>query len=127
MKMQKSVTIAKKNLKEKKNFKDKKYRKVRGHCHYTGEYRGAVYGICNLEYNVPKKIPVDFHNGSNRDCHFIVYELAEEFKKQFTCLEKNTEIYITFTVPTKKEVTRIDKNGEEITKIYLTYYNLLIV
>ena len=26
----------------------------------------------------------------------------------------------------EKEVTRIDKNGENITKIYLTYYNLLI-
>ena len=42
--------------------------------------------------------------------------LAEEFKKQFTCLGENTEKYITFTVPIKKEVTRIDKNGEEITK-----------
>ena len=27
----------------------------------------------------------------------------------------------------EKEVTRIDQNGEEITKIYLKYYNLLIV
>ena len=31
-------------------------------------------------------------------------------------LEENTEKYITFTVPIEKEVTRIDKNGEEITK-----------
>ena len=30
-------------------------------------------------------------------------------------------------VLTEKEVTRIDKNAEKITKIYLTYYNLLIV
>ena len=29
---------------------------------------------------------------------------------------RNIEKYITFIVPTKKEVTRIDKNGEEITK-----------
>ena len=26
---------------------------------------GAVYGICNLKYNVPKAIPIVFHNGSN--------------------------------------------------------------
>ena len=26
----------------------------------------------------------------------------------------------------ESEVTRIDKNGEEITKQYLTYYNLMI-
>ena len=43
-------------------------------------------------------------------------ELAEEFEKQFTCLGENTEIDITFTVSIEKEVWRIDKNGEEITK-----------
>ena len=43
-------------------------------------------------------------------------ELAEEFKKQFTYLGESTEKYITFTVPIEKEVTRIDKNGEKITK-----------
>ena len=53
---------------------------------------------------------------SNYDDHFMIKELAEEFKKQFTCLGENTEKYITFTVPIEKEVTRIDKNGEEITK-----------
>ena len=43
-------------------------------------------------------------------------QLAEEFKKQFASLRENTELYITFIVPIEKEVTRIDKNGEEITK-----------
>ena len=32
------------------------------------------------------------------------------------CLGEKTEKYITFTVAIEKEVTRIDKNGEEITK-----------
>ena len=50
-----------------------------------------------------------------------------EFKKQLTSLGENTEKYITFTVPIEKEVTKIDKNGEEITNVYLIYYNLLIV
>ena len=67
-----------------------------------------------------------FHNGSNHGYYFIIKELAEEFKKQFTYLGENTEKHINFIVPTEKEVTRIDKNGEEITKIYLTYYNLFI-
>ena len=43
-------------------------------------------------------------------------ELANEYEKQFTCLGENNEKYITFTVPIEKEVTRIDKNGEKITK-----------
>ena len=75
-----------------------------------GEYRGVAHSICNLEYKVPKKAPIVFHNGSKYDYHFIIKELADEFKKQFTCLGENTEKYITFTVPIEKEVTRIDKN-----------------
>ena len=59
-----------------------------------------------------KKFPIVFHNGSNYNYHFIINELAEEF----TCLGENTEKYITFTVPIENEVTRIDKNGEKITK-----------
>ena len=81
-----------------------------------GKYRGATHSIYNLEHSAPKKILIVFHNGSNYDYHFIIKELAEEFKNQFTCLGKNTEKCITFTVPIGKEVTRIDKNGEEITK-----------
>ena len=66
-----------------------------------------------------KKIPIVFQNGSNYDYHFIIKELAEEFKKQFTCLAENTEKYITFTVPIEKDIKRIDKNGKEITKKYI--------
>ena len=100
-------------------MKDKKYCKNGDHCLYTGEYRGALHSICNLEYSVPKKAPLVFHNGSNYNYHFIIKELQEEFKKQFNCcLGENTEKYITFTVPIEIEVTRIDKNGEEITKIF---------
>ena len=72
------------NCKEKfenKYLKDKTYCKVRDHCHYTGEYRGSSHNICNLNYSVPKKIQIVFHNGSNYDYNFITKELAEEFKK----------------------------------------------
>ena len=99
---------------ENKYLTDKKYCKVRDRCHYTGEHRDAAHSICNLKYRVLKKIPIVSHNGS--DDYSIIKELAEEFTKQFTCLGENTEKYITFTVPIQKEVTRIDKNGEEITE-----------
>ena len=61
-------------------MKDKKYRKVRDHCHYTGKYRDAVHGICNLKYSVNKNVPVVFHNRSNYGDHFIIKELAEDLK-----------------------------------------------
>ena len=44
-----------------------------------------------------------FHNGSTYDDHFIIKELAKEFKGKFECLDENTEKYITFSVPTEKE------------------------
>ena len=50
---------------ENKYLKDKKYRKVRDHCNYTEEYRGAVHSIWNLKYTTSKKVPIVFHNGSS--------------------------------------------------------------
>ena len=84
-----------------KEFKLKQ--KVRDHCHYTGKYRGAAHSICNLRYKISKEIPVVFHNGSTYDYHFIIKQLAREFKGYFHCLGENTEKYITFSVPIKKE------------------------
>ena len=83
---------------------DKEHHKVKDHCHYTGKYRAAAHNICNLRYKVPKEIPVVFHNGGQYDYHFIVKELAEEFKGKFECFCENTEKYITFSVLIKKEI-----------------------
>ena len=74
---------------------------------------------CNLKCSIHKKFPIALHNEFNYDYHFIIKQLVEEFAKQFSCLEENTEKYKTFTVPIKKEVTRIDKSGEEIFKKYI--------
>ena len=63
---------------EEKNFK--LYQKVRDHCHCTRKFRRAAHNICNLRYKVSKEIPLTFHNGSTYDYHFIIKQLAEEFK-----------------------------------------------
>ena len=76
---------------EDKHDKDKNYQKIEDHCHYTGEYRGAAYSICNLNYSVPKEISIVFHNGSNYDYHYILKEFAEEFEGQPTCYEENSK------------------------------------
>ena len=62
---------------------------------------------------MPNEIPVVFHNGSNYDYHFIIKELANEFEGQFECLGENKEKYNTFSAPIKKEITKIDKDGNE--------------
>ena len=92
---------------------DKKHHKVKDHCHYTGKYRGAAHNICNLRYRIPKEIPIVFHNGCRYDYHFIIKVLVKEFDGNFECLGENTEKYITFSVPIKKEI----KNKNKIIEI----------
>ena len=104
MEMQKSIIFVKKF--ENKYLKDKKYCKFRDHCHYTGQYGDAAHSVCNLKYHVPKEIPTVFHNGSNYDYRFVIKELVDEFKKQFTCLGENTEKPMTFTVPIENQKNR---------------------
>ena len=95
------IKMKKRNLNYTKNLGD--------HCRYTGKFRGASHSICDLRYKVPQEIPVKIHNGSKYDYHFLIKELAEEFKSQFEWLGENTEKYITFSVPIK------DDNGKTIT------------
>ena len=102
----------------KKNFYDKNeirkfelYQKVIDHCHYTGRFRVTAHSICSSNYKIPQEIHVKTHNVPTYDYYFIIKELAEEFKGQFECLGENTEKYITFSIPIKKE----HDNGKTIT------------
>ena len=92
---------------------DKDYinrKKVKDHCHYTGKFRRATHSICNLKYKVPKEIPIIIHNATY-DTHFIINQLAIEFKGELNCIGNNMENYITFFVPFKKELN----NGKTVT------------
>ena len=46
------------------------------------------------------------HNAAY-DHHFIIKQLAKEFKGQFECLGENTEKYVTFSVPIKKNLIMV--------------------
>ena len=69
-----------------------------------------------FKWYVTKEIPIVFHNESNYDYCFIIKELAIEFKEKFNCLREDTKKGISFSFPLEEEVTRIDKNREEILK-----------
>ena len=69
-----------------KNYSNRK--KVKDHCYYTGKYRGAAHSKCNLNYKVPKDIPIIIHNASY-DTHFIINQLAEELKGELNCIGEN--------------------------------------
>ena len=56
------------------------YWKVKHHDRFTGKYRGAAHGICNLKFNVCNEIAVKFHSGLNYDYDFIIKDLANDFE-----------------------------------------------
>ena len=89
---------------------DKNKKKVGDHCHHTEKFRGAAHSKCNLRYNASKEIPVIIHNATY-DTHFIINQLAIEFKSELNCIGDNMEKYITFSVPIKKELN----NGKTVT------------
>ena len=81
--------------------KDKNYRKFRDHCDYAGKSRDAAHSICNLRFNMPNKVPVVFHNGSNHE-----YHLENEFKEKIVLGRAKKK-------EKQKEITKIDKYGHE--------------
>ena len=104
MKIKKFVIYAKKNFVLmkiiKRNLKQCKKSKITVITQVDTEERLIVSAIYATKY---QKIPVVFHNGSKYDYHFIIKQLAREFKGNFEYLGENTEKYITFAVPIKKE------------------------
>ena len=98
--------------------KYKNYRQVRDHCHFTGI--GAAHSICNLRFNVPKEIPVVFHNGSSYDYHFIIKVLANKFVGQFKYLGENTtKIKIIETI--------LMKNSKSDLRTHLSFLIMMLI
>ena len=84
---------------EQKLFRDKKTNKilkVRDHCHFTGEYRGAAHNECNLNCKKPLFIPVIFHNIQGYDAHLFIKQLAK-VSGDLTTIPSTEEKYITFS------------------------------
>src|SRR6056300_692760 len=85
--------------------------KVLDHDHITGNYRGAAHNACNLNYKIPKHIPVIFHNLAGYDAHLFVKNLGVSQGK-IDCIPNNEEKYISF----KKEIIVdqfINKEGKQ--------------
>ena len=92
-----SATIC--HICEQKLFKDKEkglLLKVRDHCHFTGEYRGAV--IINV-ISIAKKpliLPVLFHNLQGYDSHLFIKQLGK-VSGDLSTIPSTEEKYISFS------------------------------
>ena len=70
--------------------------KVRDHCHFTGEYRGAAHNKCNLKCKKPRILPVIFHNLQGYDDHLFIKQLAK-IDGKLDCIPSTEEKYISFS------------------------------
>ena len=70
--------------------------KVRDHCHFTGQYRGAAHNKCNLQCRKPMILPVIFHNLQGYDAHLFIKQIAK-LKGKLNCIPSTEEKYISFS------------------------------
>ena len=70
--------------------------KVRDHCHFTGEYRGAAHNECNLKCRKPHILPVIFHNLQGYDLHLFIKQLSK-VSGDLSCIPSTEEKYISFS------------------------------
>ena len=70
--------------------------KVRDHCHFTGQYRGAAHNKCNLMCKKPRVLPVIFHNLQGYDAHLFIKQLAC-LEGNLNCIPSTEEKYISFS------------------------------
>src|SRR6218665_646399 len=88
------------NSNDRKNFKASYMLgkdRVRDYCHWSGKFKGAAHNECNLNYKIPKFIPVVFHNLSCYDSHLFVKKLRGSQNEKIKCIPNNEEKYILFS------------------------------
>ena len=71
---------------------------VRDHDHLTGKFRGMAHNSCNLNYQIPKFIPLFVHNLSGYDTHLFVKMLRLDEATKIDVIPNNEERYISYTV-----------------------------
>ena len=87
--------------------------KVRDHCHFTGQYRGAAHNSCNLKCRKPLILPVIFHNLQGYDAHLFIKQLAS-LPGELNCIPSTEEKYISFSKKIKVDEYRSKKTGQMI-------------
>ena len=93
--------------------KELKDDKVRDHCHFTGQYRGAAHNSCNLQCRKPLILPVVFHNLQGYDAHLFIKQLSG-IQGELNCIPSTEEKYISFSKKIKVDEYRSKRTGEMV-------------
>ena len=87
--------------------------RVRDHCHFTGQYRGAAHNSCNLQCRKPMILPVIFHNLQGYDAHLFIKQLSG-IQGELNCIPSTEEKYISFSKKIKVDKYKSRKTGEMV-------------
>ena len=87
--------------------------KVRDHCHFAGQYRGAAHNSCNLQCRKPMILPVIFHNLQGYDAHLFIKQLAC-LPGGLNCIPSTEEKYISFSKKIKVDEYKSRRTGEMV-------------
>ena len=96
--------------------KELKEDKVRDHCHFTGQYRGAAHNSCNLQCRKPMILPVIFHNLQGYDAHLFIKQLAR-LPGDLNCIPSTEEKYISFSKSIKVDEYMSNKTAGQMVPI----------
>ena len=72
-------------------------KKVRDHCHITGQYRGPLCSKCNFRLKLKRNVlPVIFHNLKNYDVHLLIKNgLGKMQGWQFSVIAQSSQKFMT--------------------------------
>ena len=87
--------------------------KVRDHCHFSGQYRGAAHNSCNLQCRKPMILPVVFHNLQGYDAHLFIKQLSS-IPGELNCIPSTEEKYISFSKKIKVDEYKSKRTGETV-------------
>ena len=68
---------------------------MRDHCHVAGKFRGAAHWNCNINFQLPKKVPAIFHNLRGYDSNLNFNEL-DKFDVKINVIPNGLEKYMAF-------------------------------
>ena len=99
-----------------KEFKGKgEKQKVRDHCHYIGNFRGAAHMDCNRAFKKPAFTPVFLHNLAAYYSHRFVRNLSlEDGVVDIKCIPNNEEKYISFSIIIELERIKVKNECGEM-------------
>ena len=87
--------------------------KVRDHCHFTGQFRGAAHNRCNLRSRKPMILPVIFHNLQGYDAHLFIKQIST-IPGELNCIPSTEEKYISFSKKINVDEYKSRRTGENV-------------